>query len=185
MERTLVLIKPDGIKRGLIGAVIKKFETTGLKVVALKMVTPDEKLAAIHYPEGPQWKDTWERTKQGYKEKGTPYTETLEQMTKRLREGLLQYLNSGPIVAMFIEGNEAVGSVRKITGATSPARADPGSLRGTYSTDSYEIADKAKRSIKNIVHVSDSVPNAEKEIAVWFSKKDIVTYKRADEDAIY
>jgi nucleoside-diphosphate kinase len=185
MERTLVLIKPDGVKRGLIGAIIKKFETAGLKVVAIKMIKPDAKMAQTHYPEGPQWKDSWERTKKGYAEKGIPYNETLEQMTKRLRSGLLDYITDQPIIALVIEGNEAISCVRKITGATSPERADPSSIRGMYSTDSYTLADNAKRSVKNLIHASDSVKSANAEIAVWFSKKEIVEYKRADEDAIY
>lgn len=185
MEKTLVLIKCDGVQRGLIGAVIGKFEQAGLKVIGLKLVQPDGKLAEKQYPEGPQWKATWERTKKAYDEKGLEFKETVEQLTARLRKGLIDYLAAGPVAAMVLEGNEAIANVRKMVGATSPTRADPSSIRGMYTTDSYELADKSKRSVKNIIHASDSVESADKEIALWFSKKELIEYKRTDEDALY
>ncbi len=186
MERTLVLVKPDGVKRALIGKVIARFEDAGLKVTALKMLRPDDDIAGRHYPLDEEWyTNAWKNTKKGYDEKGLDFKETPLQLGKRVRSWLIVSLTSGPIVAMVVSGNDAIASVRKIAGATAPNRADPSSIRGMYTTDSYDLSDARKRVVRNIVHASDSVPTAEREIKVWFSDKEIMDYKRADEDAIY
>lgn len=171
-----MLIKPDGIEKKVVGAVISRFEDAGFKIIGLKLVRPDKKLAEAHYPESDSWKVTWERTKKGYEDKGLEYSETLEQLTKRLRGGLIEYITDMPVIAIVLTGNDVIATVRKICGATSPDRADPTSIRGMYSKDSYEKADKEKRSVRNIMHASDSVETAEKEISLWFTKKELVDY---------
>ena len=186
IERTLVLVKPDGVKRALIGKVIGRFEDAGLKVTALKMVQPDKEIAGNHYPLDEEWyNNAWKNTKKGYEEKGLEMSETPRQLGERVRGWLMEGLTSGPIVAMVIEGNDAIAAIRKIAGATAPNRADPSSIRGTYSTDSYDLSDSEKRVLKNIVHASDSVPTAEREIKVWFDKKEVVKYNRADENTVH
>ncbi len=186
MERTLVLVKPDGVQRALIGKIISKFEDAGLKVVALKMVWPTEKLADIHYPLDKEWyENAWKNTKKGYEEKGLPYNETPLELGNRLRNWLKKAITAGPVVAMVIEGNEAVAAVRKLAGATAPSRADSSTIRGMYSTDSYALSDSEKRTLRNIVHASDSPGTAEKEIKIWFKSGEILAYKRVDEDLIY
>jgi nucleoside-diphosphate kinase len=185
-EKTFVLIKPDGVYRALIGAVIAKFESAGLKVVALKMVTPDQELAGKHYMADETWmKSVGVKTKAAYKEKGINVNETELEIGKRIRNQLLSYLTEGPVVAMVIEGNDAIYVTRKIVGGTEPRKADPSSIRGMYSSDSYEAADKSKRAVKNILHASEDPATAEREISVWFKKSEITSYKRADQHHIY
>ena len=148
---------------------------------------PDKKIAEKHYPWDPAWaQNIWNKTSKVYEAKGQKMpAKDWEEFGKRIRSTLMNYIVGRPVVAMVIEGNDAVASVRKICGATSPHVADPGSIRGMYSTDSYEASDKTGRSVVNIMHASDSVATAEKEIPVWFTEKEIIRYKRTDEDAIF
>ncbi|MEM0147285.1 MAG: nucleoside-diphosphate kinase, partial [Candidatus Micrarchaeaceae archaeon] len=125
MERTLVLIKPDGVLRGLIGKVISTFEDAGLKIVALKLVIPTEELALKHYPADEEWyRSLWEKTKKSAEEQGKEFNETMQQTGERVRNLLVKYVAGAPVVAMVVEGNEAIVNVRKIAGATSPTKAD-------------------------------------------------------------
>ncbi|MCL5430003.1 MAG: nucleoside-diphosphate kinase [Candidatus Marsarchaeota archaeon] len=187
MERSLVLVKPDGVLRGLTGVVISRIEQAGLKVIGLKLVVPDKKLAERHYPWDPKWaQQIWDRTKKAMDAKGEkmPAKDATE-YGQFIRSTLMNYIVGRPVVAIVVEGNDAIASIRKICGATSPHLAEPGSIRGMYSTDSYDLANLQKRSVVNIMHASDSVTTADKEIPVWFTEKELVKYKRADEDTIY
>ncbi len=185
IESTLVLVKPDGVQRGLIGEVVKRFEQVGLKVTAMKMVLPSKALAERHYPLEKGWYEPlWKKTKENYESKGISFKETAIETGTRVRNGLLEGLTSGPVVAMVVEGNYAVPIVRKIVGATAPEKAEPGSIRGMFSTDSYDLADKGKRAVRNIVHASDLPDTAKREIAVWFTKEEIHKYRRADENIV-
>ena len=133
-----------------------------------------------------QWyENLWNNTKKSYDSKGEEFTETPAQTGRRVRNMLIKHITSGPVVAMVIEGNESVDIVRKICGATSPSRADPSTIRGSLASDSYSLADTSKRSVKNIVHASDSARSAQREISVWFSSDEINGYARADEPALY
>ena len=186
IERTLVLIKPDGVKRALIGRILSRLEDSGLKIVAMKMVQPDKKLAGIHYIADKKWlEDTGNKTIQNNKEKGIPTKETAVQIATRIRKYLMDFLSSGPVIAAVFEGNEAIFITRKIVGATEPKKSDPSTLRGLYSTDSYEFADLKKRPIKNLIHASEDRKTAEREIKVWFKPGELMDYNRADEDAMY
>lgn len=131
MERTLVLIKPDGVERGLIGEVISAYEKRTLKISALKMLQADREVAEKHYEE----------------HKGRPYFEPL-----------INYIIDGKIVAMIVEGENAIQLVRKINGDKDPLASDLASIRGMYTSD----------KTKNLVHASDSVESAEREINIWF-----------------
>lgn len=175
MERTLVLVKPDGVEKNLIGAVISRFESAGLKVIALKMLVATKGQAGKHYILEKQWyENMWANSKKAKEAAGQKMTETPLQMGLRVRKTLMKFLTSGPIVAMVVEGNDAISEVRKMAGATSPSRADPKSIRGMYSNDSYDKADREKRALKNILHASDSVRTANRETKVWFAKREIV-----------
>lgn len=186
VERTFVLIKPDGVYRALIGNVISRFESAGLKVVALKMIRADEKIAAKHYVADEAWlMSIGTKTKASYKEKGISVKDTEMEIGNRVRNQLLQYLTEGPVVAMVLEGNDAIFITRKIVGGTEPRKADPSSIRGMYSSDSYETADKAKRAVKNLIHASEDTATANREISVWFKKDELNEYKRVDEHVIY
>jgi nucleoside-diphosphate kinase len=186
MERVLVVIKPDGIEKALIGTVIQRFEQCGLKVVALKMLKADAGLVGRHYVEDKDWMlDVGKKAKKSAMEKGETVTETELEIGQRVRNALIRELTRTPVVAFVMEGNAAAEIARKITGGTEPRKADPGTIRGMYSSDSYALADKTKRSVRNIIHVSENAQIAEKEIAVWFKESEIATYRRADEQAMY
>ena len=186
MERALVLVKPDGVERSLIGKVVDKFESAGLKVVAVKMLKATEKLAGDHYIAEEAWlASVGKKTKASYLEKGVHVEETEREIGLRVRSLLMKEITRGPIVAIVLEGNAANDVARKLAGATEPRKADPSTIRGMYSVDSYERADKAKRPVRNVVHVSEDSKAAEREIKVWFSENEIYKYKRPDEEIIY
>lgn len=187
VERTLVLIKPDGVKRALIGAVVSKLELAGLKVVAMKMVTPSRTLAGIHYAADHKWfVDTGTKSMKAYQEKGIKLKEkTPIELAKKIRGYLIDYIANQPIVAIVFEGNEAISVTRKMVGATEPKRSDPSTIRGMYSVDSYEASDKRKQPLMNIVHASEDKKTSDREIAVWFKQDEILKYERADQNALY
>lgn len=186
IERTLVLVKPDGVKRALIGRIISRLEDSGLKVVAMKMVVPDRKLVGMHYIADQKWfEDTGSKTLKAYREKGIKVTETAVEIAKRIRGYLIESLADQPVVAVVFEGNEAIAITRKIVGTTEPKRADPSTIRGMYSVDSYERSDERKQPIKNLVHASEDKGTADREIAVWFKPKELLKYERADQSALY
>ncbi|MEM0106601.1 MAG: nucleoside-diphosphate kinase [Candidatus Micrarchaeaceae archaeon] len=186
IEKTLVLIKPDGVYRTLIGKIISKFEDAGLKVVALKLVSPPKQQVEVHYAADEAWlKSVGAKAIASYKEKGIEVSQTDLEIGNKVREQLLEYLTGKPVVAMVIEGNNAVFIVRKIVGSTEPRTADPSSIRGAYTSDSYDLADMSGRAVKNIIHASGTIQEAQREISIWFSNDEIVEYKRADENIIY
>lgn len=141
MERSLVIIKPDGVQRGLIGTIISRLENRGLKIVAMKMIQMDEDLARRHYAI----------------HEGKPFFESL-----------IKYITSAPVVVMVVEGPRAVEVVRKTMGATNPADADPGTIRADFA---LEIG-------RNLIHGSDSLETAEKEISLFFNPSEILSYTR-------
>lgn len=142
MERTFVMVKPDGVQRGLVGEVVARFERRGFKLVALKMLRIHRDLAERHYAE----------------HQGKPFF-----------EGLVSYITSGPVVAMVIEGRNVVATVREMMGATQPAKAFPGTIRGTYGIDVG----------RNIVHGSDSPASAAREIELFFVDAELLDYQQA------
>lgn len=186
-EKTLVLIKPDGIQRGLIGEIIHRYERSGLKLVALKMLVPTEELVERHYSVDPEWKTkTGQKSLEAYKMKGlTPPTENPEELGERVLNNLKRYLTSGPIVAMVWQGMNAVKIIRKITGATEPLTSDVGTIRGDLTIDCYEVADIDGRAVRNLIHASSSQWEAEKEIAVWFKDEELIKYRLVGEAILY
>lgn len=186
-QKTLVLVKPDGVQRGLIGEVIKRYESCGLKLVALKMLIPTEKLAYDHYHSDPSWAiKNGTRTLEGYKLKGKkPPTNDPLKMAEITRATLTKYLTSGPVVAMVWQGMNAVLNIRKITGHTEPSQSTPGTIRGDYTIDSYDMADLGHRSVRNIIHASGSVEESDKEIPLWFKPEEILNYRLISEEIIY
>lgn len=147
-ERTFIMIKPDGVKRGLIADIIKRFEQRGYKLVAMKMMTPDVPLLNEHYG---------------------------DLKTKPFFPGLIKHISSGPVVAMVWEGKQVVKQGRQMLGETNPLSSKPGSIRGDYSIDMG----------RNIIHGSDSVESAEAEIALWFSKDELMNYTLPLESMVF
>jgi nucleoside-diphosphate kinase len=148
MERTFVMVKPDGVERGVIGEVIRRLERKGLKIVAMKMMKIDKELASRHYA---------------------------EHREKPFFDALVSYITSGPVVAMVVEGKDAIKVIRTLVGATNPAEATPGTIRGDFGMDVG----------RNIIHASDSGESARREIDLFFSPDEILDYKRAIETWIY
>ena len=186
-ERTLVIIKPDGIQRTLIGEIIKRYERTGLKLVAVKTVVPSKDHIEKHYTLDPNWRRiTGEKTIASYKKKGLkpPSDDPLE-ITAVILENLKKYMTSGPIIAMIWEGAHAVQIVRKITGGTEPLTSDMGTIRGDFVLDSYQISDSDKRAVRNLIHASGSTEEAEMEIKHWFKKDEIINYRLVQEQILY
>ncbi len=139
MERTFVAIKPNGVKRGLVGRILSRFEDKGYRIIAMKIIHVDNELASKHYAE----------------HKGKPFY-----------NGLVEYITSSPIAAIVLEGENVVEQVRRLMGATDPNKADVGTIR----------ADFAQAMERNIVHGSDSVESAKREIALYFSENEICEY---------
>ena len=178
MERALVVIKPDGIEKELVGKVIAKFEESGLKVVGLKMISASSFLVGNHYAENEEWLlSVGKNAKAADAKRGIVTKETEREIGMRIRSYLMKELTRLPVVAIALEGPDANKNARKIAGSTEPKSADPSTIRGMYSTDTYILADKEKRSIRNIVHVSDSPESAAREIKVWFKDSELYDYK--------
>jgi len=186
-ERTLVVIKPDGVQRSLIGEIVKRYERMGLKMVAMKMLVPDESFIEKHYTLDPQWrKITGEKTIKSYQEKGLvpPSRDPLE-ISAKILANLKKYMTSGPVVAIVWQGANALKMIRKITGVTEPLTSDPGTIRGDYVLDSYKMSDEDNRSVRNLIHASGSPEEAEMEIKHWFSENEIINYRLVQEQILY
>ncbi|HPT65990.1 MAG TPA: nucleoside-diphosphate kinase [Candidatus Woesebacteria bacterium] len=186
-EQTLVIIKPDGVQRGLIGEVIKRYETCGLKLVALKMLIPSKETVCQHYSIDPDWAiKTGTKTFESYASKGLPMPgKSPVEFAEGVRKNLMEFMSSGPVVAMVWQGMGAVAVVRKITGSTEPLTSAPGTIRGDYTIDSYTASDIDKRAVRNIIHSSGSIDEASKEIPIWFDKKEILQFRLVSEEIIY
>lgn len=186
-ERTFVLIKPDGLQRTLVGEVMRRYERLGLKLVGLKMFVPTAEHIEKHYLLHPGWKKAvGEKSIESYVKKGKkpPSDNPLvvgEQVLLRLKK----YLTSGPVIASVWQGAHAVGIVRKVTGGTEPLTSDVGTIRGDFVLDSYQMADTDNRAIRNLIHASGSVNEAEAEIPHWFKKDELVGYRLVQEQILY
>lgn len=187
-EHSLVIIKPDGVQRTLMGEIIRRYERTGLKLVALKMVIPTPEMATAHYMVGgEEWLETvGKKAAAAYEKKGqtSPFA-TFRENGVAILEANTKYLSSGPVVAMIWEGHQTVGIVRKITGGTEPLSSDVGTIRGDLTVDSYQLADSDQRSIRNLIHASGTPEEAEKEIPIWFTEEEILKYRLIAEQILY
>lgn len=185
-ERTLIIIKPESIQRHLMGEFINKFERRGLKMVACKMLAPDAKLIGEHYADDEAWYiSSGTNTYNNYKDKGVKNLLTPIEYGKRTRKLLMESLCDRPVLAMVWEGPHAVALGRKTAGSTNPLTADIGSIRGDYSSDSYEMSDETGRAIQSLVHASGSVEEAEREISIWFKPEEILDYDLVLESVFY
>ena len=192
MERSLVLVKPDGVKRGIVGDIIYRFEKAGLKIVGMKMVWVDKNLVDKHYPDSRTelLQGIGEKTMQSYKENGKDPLKELGtddpmKIGKMVNDWNKEYLTAGPVVAIVLEGHHSISNVRRIVGHTFPSMANPGTIRGDYSLDNPVLANERKRPVRNIIHASGNKAEAEYEIDLWFSKEELHSYPRADEDVMF
>ncbi|NIP32759.1 nucleoside-diphosphate kinase [Candidatus Saccharibacteria bacterium] len=191
-EQSVVLVKPDGVKRGLVGEITTRFEKAGLKIAAMKMVWVDKEFAGKHYPEERTelLKGIGEKTLQTYEKYGKDPDEALGtkdplEIGKMVNRWNMDFLSSGPVVAILLEGPHAIDNVRMVVGATLPVFADPGTIRGDYSLDSPALANERKRAVHNLVHASGNPEEAEYEKQLWFRNEEIHDYKRVDEDIMF
>lgn len=188
-ERTLVIIKPDGIQRSLVGEIIKRYERVGLKLIAMKVLIPTEEMAVKHYYEvgGDAWlEEVGRKARASYEKKGlqSPYATNMEN-GRAVMMSNAKYISSGPVVAMIWQGNQAVALVRKITGGTEPLTSDVGTIRGDLTLDTYAMADTDKRSVRNLIHASGTIEEAEKEIPIWFKPEEVLKYTHIQEKILY
>ena len=181
LEKSLVLVKHDGVVRGLIGKIIGRLEETGLKIIGLKMIWADEKLAKNHYVVEEEWaRNVFEKSKKTHEMEGKKfeYNDSMK-FAAMIQKYNVDFLMEGPVIAMVVEGPNAIEIIRKIIGNTEPRQAAPGTIRGDYiMIESYAVADKKKRVVRNLVHASDSVKNAEREIDLWFEDNELHNYRK-------
>lgn len=156
-ERTFVAIKPDGVQRSLIGEIVGRLERVGLKLVGIKMVVPNEATIKEHYGK----------------------------IDEKIRGHLVKFMTSGPIVAMVWEGAHSVKVVRKLVGSTEPLSSDVGTIRGDLVLDSYEMSDTDGRAVRNLIHASGNVDEANTEIALWFRPEELINYRLVQEEILY
>lgn len=186
-ERTFLMIKPDGVMRGLIGEILRRLESRGLKIVALQMEMPTREKIDNHYPKTEAWiRRVGQKTLGTYEKYGyDPMAElgsTDDLAIGNLVRGwILDTMTAGPIVKVAVQGLHAVDAVRKVVGSTIPANAELGSIRGDFSVDSPALANKEKRSILNLVHASETPEEADHEINYWFGKDPIFSYQRTED----
>ncbi len=157
-ERTLILIKPDGVARGLVGEILTRFEKVGLKIIGLKMKWVDESMAKDHYTQ-----------------------DIAERRGEAVRASLLQFIKSGPVIAMCITGVNAIGNVRKLVGSTEPKSALPGTIRGDYAHISFQQADHTGKAVQNLIHASSDAEDAKREVELWFTEEEMHNYKSVHE----
>ena len=157
-ERTLVLVKPDGVQRGLSGRIISRFEDVGLKIVGMRMQWVDKEFARIHYS---------------------------AHVEKAFYPGLEAMITEGPVLALVLEGLHAVELVRKMVGATEPKSATPGTIRGDFAHHSYSYTDAQNKSIKNLIHASGNIEEAIQEVQLWFKDEELHTYQTVHEKHVF
>ncbi|MCR4274539.1 MAG: nucleoside-diphosphate kinase [Candidatus Campbellbacteria bacterium] len=183
-EKTFVMVKPDGVRKGLVGEIIQRFEQRDLKIVALEMFQATEDRVNDHYPKDTKWINRLgEKTMGTYEKYGIDAIEEMGtkdtmEIGQKVRGWLIEYLIMGPSVRMVVEGVHAVDMVRKIVGPTLPYLAEMGTIRGDFSVDSPVLANAEKRAIMNLVHASETPEEAKHEIDYWFGTSPIYSYKR-------
>ncbi len=185
-ERTFVIVKPDGVQRGLTGDVVNRIERTGLKLVGMKFIIATRDQASKHYGKDDAWcEKVGTRTIKGLEAEGKVATKTAVEYGKGVLNGLLDFLTCSPVVVMAWEGNQAVGIVKKLVGGTEPLTSDVGTIRGDYTFDSYELANIDDRAVRNLVHCSDMVDEANRELSIWFKEDEFVKWKSITEKMLY
>lgn len=155
LQRSLVLLKPDALDRGILGEILTRFERVGAKIVGMKLLVSDEDTARKHYTE-----------------------DLAQRRGERVRDLMVDMLKMGPVVALVIEGVDMVEVTRKMIGSTEPKAAAPGTIRGDYAHVSYNYADSKDVGIFNLIHASGNVEEAKTEIEVWFKPEELVEYKK-------
>jgi nucleoside-diphosphate kinase len=185
-EKTFVIIKPDAVQRNLIGDIISRIERTGLKIVALKMIVANEDTLWKHYNKDDAWfLEKGNIAIESRKSQNLPIEKEAIEYGKDILRANIEFMVSGPVIAFIVQGNQAVGIVKKIVGGTEPLTSDVGTIRGDYTVDTYSLANSSSRAVRNLVHCSDKVSEAEREINLWFNESEIIKYNLANERILY
>ena len=188
IERTLILVKPDVIQRQIFGEVLSRFERKGFKIIAMRMLNATKEQVAEHYTDEEGYLiETGEKAKKGAIARGEDVSDwnSLER-GKIIRKNNILYLTCGPIIAMVLEGHGVIEGVRKLLGSTSPAAGDVGTIRDDYSFDTFALADYVARATRTMIHASDSIENAKREIKIWFKEKELCSnYETVAEKIFY
>lgn len=185
-ERTLVILKPDAVQRGLVGDLLKRFENTGLKLVAMKMIVPKEEIVWKHYNKDDAWfQSKGEKLVENLKAAGRPVEKEAIEYGREIIGALVKFMTASPVVPMVWEGNQSVAIIKKIVGGTEPATSIVGTIRGDYTLDSYEIANLDDRAVRNLVHCTDEPTESEREISLWFSPEEVINYRLIAEQMLY
>lgn len=176
-QRTLILIKPDGVQRHLVGEILHRFERAGLKIMGLKLVWATPEIIALHYRQDAEFlKSIGEKTIAGMNTLGIPVRGTALEIGRRVRSYLSNHLSVSPVVALVLQGTNAIKNVRQLVGVTDPILADVGSVRGDLTIDTIQLANMEQRSVRNLLHASSDLEEAEREIAIWFSPGELYEY---------
>lgn len=185
-EKTFVIIKPDGVQRSLIGEIIKRIERTGLKLVAMKFAYATEDQCWKHYDKNDVWYESkGQNTIENRKANNLPIEKPAIEYGKDIMRAIIKFITATPVVMMVWEGNKAVGVVKKVVGGTEPLSSDVGTIRGDLTVDSYELSNVDGRAVRNLIHCSDQVDEAEREIKIWFNDEEIVKYTLVSEKILY
>jgi nucleoside-diphosphate kinase len=190
-EKTVVIIKPDGVKRGLVGEIIGRIEQRGLKIISIEMIETDRKIMDKHYPKDTRWiSRLGEKTLSVFNKYGLDIrkemgTDDVYKIGKEVRDWILDYMVSGPLVKMIVKGIHAIDMMRKLCGNSLPNLAEMGTIRGDYSVDSPAAANRDKRAIHNIIHASETPQEAANELKLWFRDDEIHDYERTDESIMF
>lgn len=185
-EQTFVIVKPDGVQRSLIGEIIQRVERVGLKIVALKMLLATEEQCWTHYSKDDKWfEEKGARIVKERQENGMSVDKEAIEYGKDIVRQLGKFMTSCPVVALIIEGNQAVDIVKKLVGGTEPKTSDVGTIRGDLTLDSYSLAGIDSRAVRNLIHCSDKPEEAQREIAIWFKPEEIHNYKLVAEQILY
>ncbi len=178
IEQTLAIIKPDGVQRGLVGEIVGRFEKAGLKIVAMKLAWADKELVGKHYEDDADYlKSVGQKALEAAAARGKTMKETALEIGQRVRKSNMRYLATSPVLAFVLQGNTAVQTVRSMIGGTNPLTADMGTIRGDLTIDDFTQADAESRSVRNLMHASGTVEEAQREIPLWFSKKELHDYQ--------
>lgn len=186
-ERTFVILKPDAIQRSLIGEITQRIERLGYKLVAAKFMVPTEDLLWKHYHKNDEWflkkgQAIIERKKAA----GLPVEKEAIEYGKDIIRGTIKFMLAGPVLAMVWEGNQAVGVIKKLVGATDPLSSDVGTIRGDYSLDSFSIVEHDDRgTVRNLIHCTDDTSEYEREVSIWFQPQEIISYRHIQEEMLY
>lgn len=190
-QKALLIIKPDGVQRGLCGAILKRFERVGLTIIGFKFMKADAQTVKNHYPENDIWfGKVGQRTLTNYAKKGLDVkkvfgTDDAVAIGKTVKQWLITYFQESPVLVAAVTGYETIEIVRKISGNTIPVLAAAGTVRGDFSHDTIDLANEQNRPLRNLIHASDAVEDGEKEVALWFKPEELFDYKRADEDIMF